>query len=339
MIFLSKGIYRLTLFVNSQCNFNCVHCFYPRELSGCPLTSEEVLRIFEKSDIPLRILTISGGEPFLKEDLSELVKEILSLHQKVFYINFVTNGYFVDKVVNAIEELVAAKLHIKIGVQVSLYGFQGTQKRISGVDSFEQVISTIDALSKIDCKRLQVSVMSVIIDQDSRELEELNLWIKDRYKGRVIHKVEVMRDLSFVKKCDIQKSIPLYQVKIKNNQYEKYIELIKKWSGGGGIIREKRQRYLRNLLIRTLQNRPFYFNCAMGKYSAVLLSNGDVPVCEYSKSYANVRDFDYDLSKLWNSPDFRLRADKIKGSFCFHPCAVTDSVFNNINLIGRFLLS
>ena len=73
--------------VTGECNLSCRHCYASR-FSGLPeLSTEEALRVVEGvSEIGVRHLSITGGEPTLREDLPKLVIEAQErgLHVSVF---------------------------------------------------------------------------------------------------------------------------------------------------------------------------------------------------------------------------------------------------------------
>src|SRR5258706_14071987 len=67
----------LFLFVTSRCNSLCRTCFYFDKLnSKDDLTVEQIERISETAP-PFRKLWISGGDPFLRAELAEVVAGVL----------------------------------------------------------------------------------------------------------------------------------------------------------------------------------------------------------------------------------------------------------------------
>ena len=66
----------LTVFVTSRCGLNCGHCFYREELLNGDIHTEMKLWEYERftqncASFPKLILT--GGEPFLRPDLTDIV--------------------------------------------------------------------------------------------------------------------------------------------------------------------------------------------------------------------------------------------------------------------------
>jgi hypothetical protein len=48
-----------------------------------------------------------------------------------------------------------------------------------------------------------------------------------------------------------------------------------------------------------------------------------VSFCELSKPFANIREFDYDFSGLWNSEDAAKMRKLISRCCCIHGCNLT----------------
>jgi len=78
----------------SRCNLSCSHCFYHDSLNKKfnELSIEEINK-FTKTMDPLLHLIITGGEPYLREDIDEIVK-IFYENTKVPIISIPSNGFF-----------------------------------------------------------------------------------------------------------------------------------------------------------------------------------------------------------------------------------------------------
>ena len=65
----------LTFFVTARCNAVCKHCFYHDSLNKKfnELTLEEIDK-FTKTMDPLLSLSITGGEPYIRDDIDKIVK-------------------------------------------------------------------------------------------------------------------------------------------------------------------------------------------------------------------------------------------------------------------------
>ena len=68
----------IVLFITNRCNMECDHCFLVESGELNDLTREQILslkniRKLAKSNPKLLALSITGGEPFLRKDISEII--------------------------------------------------------------------------------------------------------------------------------------------------------------------------------------------------------------------------------------------------------------------------
>ncbi len=103
----------LRFIVTQQCNFNCFFChregvkIYEKE----KLSAEDYVFIFETARILFgyKGVTITGGEPLLRSDIEEIIKDLRSRRAK---ITLVTNGSLLYQYISLGNFL--AKIHISL---------------------------------------------------------------------------------------------------------------------------------------------------------------------------------------------------------------------------------
>src|SRR5438874_1693449 len=111
----------LVLFINSICNMKCEHCFYWRSLNNKDdLTRDEIFAL-SRSLGRVENLNLSGGEPFLRKEFSEICRQFIQRNQ-VRQIYVPTNGYFTDRTVKAVTETLQEKDLELFVVELSLDG-------------------------------------------------------------------------------------------------------------------------------------------------------------------------------------------------------------------------
>jgi MoaA/NifB/PqqE/SkfB family radical SAM enzyme len=75
-----------------------------------------------------------------------------------------------------------------------------------------------------------------------------------------------------------------------------------------------------------LSERKKLVSCYAGNMDMVLHTNGDVAACEYSKPFANIRDYNFDLLALWNSKNANDARNKLTKCYCIHPCNLNTAI-------------
>ena len=67
----------------------------------------------------INILGISGGEPFLRDDLSEIIK-ILYKNCSPLVVDLPTNGFYTQKIVSQVEDIAKHCKNMTVDVQLSM---------------------------------------------------------------------------------------------------------------------------------------------------------------------------------------------------------------------------
>src|ERR1700741_5025095 len=119
----------LFLFVTSRCNSLCRTCFYFDKLnSRDDLTVAEISRISETAP-SFRKLWLSGGEPFLRDELAEIVA-MFAARNGVRNVNLPTNGLLPEKIFPAIDRMLELCPETSIDLNFSLDGMAHTHDSI-----------------------------------------------------------------------------------------------------------------------------------------------------------------------------------------------------------------
>ena len=130
-----------TVIVTYRCNARCTMC--SRYLA--PSRPEEELTLETIRKLPRMYFTnITGGEPFIREDLPEIVRE---LYRKSDRIVISTNGFFTDRIIALCREFP------NIGIRISIEGLEGTNHAIRGLpDGYRRGVETLKQLKAMGLK-------------------------------------------------------------------------------------------------------------------------------------------------------------------------------------------
>src|SRR5205085_6048360 len=163
------------LFVTSTCNSLCRTCFYWEELNqGHDISFDQMARISATAP-PFHKLWISGGEPFMRKELAEII-ELFYLNNGVRHINLPTNGLLPKQLVSAIEYLLERCPELVIDLNFSLDGLANTHDTIRGVpNNFFRTLATMDMAAEKwhGIRRLRRNVVTCITSENYSELVQL----------------------------------------------------------------------------------------------------------------------------------------------------------------------
>jgi radical SAM protein with 4Fe4S-binding SPASM domain len=129
-----------------------------------PTTTAEEFKpeILEK--LPeLDFANITGGEPFLREDIGEIVR---ILKTKSGRIVISTNGYFTEKIINLVREVG------DIGIRISIEGLPTANDELRGIKGgFDHGLRTLLELQKMGLKDIGFGI--TVSDRNARDMLEL----------------------------------------------------------------------------------------------------------------------------------------------------------------------
>ncbi len=110
-----------------------------------PSKPEEEISLETIRKLPEMYFTnITGGEPFIREDLADIVRE---LYKKSERIVISTNGFFTERIVALCKEFP------EVGIRISIEGLEKTNNEIRGLeDGFNKGYTTLKTLKEMGMK-------------------------------------------------------------------------------------------------------------------------------------------------------------------------------------------
>ena len=317
----------LVFFINSICNMKCEHCFYWTSLNQKNDLSKEEIFALSDSLGTIENLNLSGGEPFLRADFAEIcIKFIEQNHVRQIYVP--TNGYFTDRTVKAVTELLQNRELDLFVAEISLDGMPGFHDTFRVArNSFKKAMETYDALAEIQRRdsRLRIHCISTATDVNMKEIKTLSKYLYQRCPAMDHHNLAIIRG----DRKNPQLAAPLLE------EYGKLYDYIQSlWSareeGRYGSIVEPMLQWAKTKALREGRQ---VVACSAGRMSAVVYANGDVGVCEIHKPIGNLRDNTF--PEIWNSETTRKLRDSIKNKECHCTTEVfmwPSIVFNPLSL-------
>lgn len=149
--FIYPHVLKLQWHITDRCNLRCSHC-YQDTYNSEDLSYSQLLGIFEEyngllnqlnreSPFPVRgHITITGGEPFLREDFVDLLEVLYTARDRISFA-ILSNGTLIDPpMARKLWELNASF------VQVSVEGARDTNDTIRGSGVFERTAAALSYL-------------------------------------------------------------------------------------------------------------------------------------------------------------------------------------------------
>ncbi|MGH9901822.1 MAG: radical SAM protein, partial [Pyrinomonadaceae bacterium] len=127
-----KRLGTVIFFITSRCNAKCETCFYHEELNRPgDLTFAQIEKV-SRTMPPVTDLWLSGGEPTLRHDASEII-DLFVRHNGVGRVIIPTNGLIKTRVYQIVERALASHPRLDLYLNVALDGYGETHDRVRGV--------------------------------------------------------------------------------------------------------------------------------------------------------------------------------------------------------------
>lgn len=185
--------------VCAECNLRCKHCFFEgkEELynKNLDLPTEKMFSIVDElaNDFSIVNLTITGGEPFLRKDIFEIIEKIKS---KNIILWIQTNATLItEEKAKKLSEILNPKLDC---IQISLDGAcEDYHNKIRGNNAFNRTFEGIKNLTKYS---IPIAVNTTVLDTNLNELIPI-------YKTCIDLKVKKFSITKFIPTNDSQKDL------------------------------------------------------------------------------------------------------------------------------------
>ena len=336
--FNKKDLKTLILFVTNRCNLKCYFCCYKDSLNS---TKDLPLENFEKmaKSIPrLKSLLISGGEPFLREDLFDIISLFIR-HCGARFISIPNNGFFTDRVLNMTRKFLEKEKRAFLTLLFSIDGFAETHDRVRGMKgSHEKAMASVREMLKLreEFPNVRVTITTVACEENMAELSDWAAFVRKTFPNLDYHNMELSR--VGMPDIDAVPNIRAINSRFKEvyDEVSKYYTLERKDNHVYPFFSEK----LARLLIRSFdllrmdiydnlvnQKKDWPFNCLAGKTIAVVDANGDFRACELRSVLLNLKEVDFNIAKALATEANRHEVAQIaKGKcYCTHGCFIGDS--------------
>ena len=222
-----KAIWEIT----HQCNYGCSYCIFScnnKKIEN-ELTTEECIHVIDElSQHNFKHLKITGGEPFLRKDIIEILKYASTR----LITDISTNASLLTpQKIKLLNELKLKMIH------VSLDGNKNEHESVRGNNTYERTIKGLEYLKdstnkirigsvihfnnqnnlenlvieseKLNAREIIFSIMEPVYNQDkslvktisNEQLIETINSLKEKYQGRIIVNYNFGKQLNYINKC------------------------------------------------------------------------------------------------------------------------------------------
>lgn len=337
----------LTFFVTRRCNARCAFCFYEKARDaeeGAPELDLEEIRRVAGSMGPLLWVLFSGGEPFLREDLTE-VSGVFHDTSSACFLTYPTNGLLPEVVVGRTEEILRRCRESVVVVKLSLDGVGERHDALRGTPGgFAKLMETHRGLARLAERhpRLELGVNTLFGSRNQRDMDGIVDLVRG-LEGIRSHTLTLVRghprdgsgdgvDLDLYRRTSLRLE-EAWRTGVRRHH---------RFAGGG--LKAAQDRLQRRLVHRAATEGRRPVPCYAGRLNLVLTERGELHPCEprWDRSFGNVREAGYDVAAMLATGRARAIRDELRrgGCHCTHECnLLTNILFNpgqHPRLLGEY---
>ncbi len=330
--------------VTYRCNLRCIQCNVWRQYLEHPervkdeLSRDEIRKIFTSYG-GFKVLGITGGEPYMREDLKEILKIIIETQRKLKYLFITTNGTLTDRIMKTLKEILDGMLDARCDLHliqlVSIDGPEEIHDYIRGVKgTYKKAVKTISLLNDLTdyyeklsigtvtvCSPFNIDKFDVVLGEIEKLRDEYHLepsfcvW----FSGQLYKNIGEAGDLDVI---GFRNKLIDYIPRIKDVVEVKDSPITR----GRGIFYDLLKEWLKN---PTKQVVP----CGAARVRYFLDAYGDVYPCTiYNMVIGNLREYNYSFKKLIDSED-RKRVRRLvveeRCPICCNTCETIPAILAN----------
>ncbi|MFH1021397.1 MAG: radical SAM protein [Pseudomonadota bacterium] len=308
----------LILFVTSRCHLRCKHCFNWKALQRNKDLSMAEIESLARSLPMLKILMMSGGEPFLRKDLVEICRIFIS-KCRLSLIDIPTSGTLGDATIQTVEKILQLDPSLKLSIGVSLDGMESYHDANRGVSgTFAKAVACCANLLELKrkYKNLSVNVLTTLVQDNKEELLALKDFVAKSLPGIDSLTWGVAR--GEIKEGEFGHVSPDDLACIDREYLEFNFQNKKKRERA---VASKFYALRRKAFLENVQPVP----CVAGCRVAVVYDDGGVAPCELLPPVGNLREASF--AEIWNSEEMRKAQAGIdaRKCACTHECFLAPS--------------
>ncbi len=266
----------LILYVTRRCNLSCAHCFVERG----PDSEFSVPEYHAMADLlarfsRIRHMIITGGEPFLRPDLSEIIDfSVKKFRLRSLILN--TNGYLTEDICRVAEKFLSRNKHVVLTFQFSLYGGRTVHDRICGKGgAFQNLQRSVKALLALGSKA-GIKICCPVMTLNKDEHKNIVDFLETHHLTGSFSPLKQKLDNGHLDSRD----------QLSVGEYERFLSMV------DAVLVDQDlwplSNRLRNQAYLGIMRGKRYGWCEFPKRNIIVFPDGDYAFCEFSPAQGNL---------------------------------------------------
>lgn len=252
----------------------------------------------------LHFINITGGEPFLREDIMQIVEYAC---KKATRVVISTNGILTDKIVSVMSAFP------NVGLRISVEGLPSNNDEIRGIPlGYQNAMHTLDLVAELGCKDIGVS-MTV---HDGNYEDVLPFYHICKEKGYQFATGVTHNSFFFETNTnDIQ----------KKKEISDALQSLANEMRNSSNVKDKYRAIFNELLIKRINDEPIDFKCKCAEHFFAINPYGDILACLGSETPIVMGNMIHqDFNVIWNSKQAQIARKQVEN--CDRNCCMSGNV-------------
>ena len=311
----SNRMYMARIELTTRCNFKCKHCFI-EDYSKKGFSTAEMFKLLDNlRQFGVYIVEFTGGEIFTRPDIMEILRYARKLK---FNVALLTNLSLVTD--DMIAELDAMSIE---GISTTLFSMSDEiNDKITGRSHSASTV--INTLMKLKKTKMSVEVKTVLMQENAGEYQAIQKFCE----GNGFTYLATEGIFPSMSGDTAPRKLTMTYSQLKDCIYP--LDLIR----FNGLYKEEK-----------LADKPI---CCELHYSLFIGADGECYPCTlWFEKLGNVRDYNYDISSIWNHPllehvrkltwkDLPKCAECENSSYCIRCTGIVSAVKGNMMMEDPF---
>lgn len=330
--------YKAILLVTWRCQARCLMCNIWKKDKKDEFSLDEWI-IFFRRNPHFRWLTLSGGEPFLRHEVPQIISAALASCPDLYYINMPTNSLAPDLVQKTIESILLLGVP-RFVLSISLDGPEDVHDKLRGVPgAWRRAIGLLNWAKKLEKEKkpaFSVVIEHTLLPESYGRFDEMIARVQQEVIGITVR--DFMVTIGSVSQHYYGNSVGGAldeRVRLDQSLENALLQVI--------AARQKNtslqfvslfQRYFLQMALKYIHTRKPPMHCRAARSSVFIDPCGIVYPCNsYTRPLGSLRQNDYSVEKLFAAADMQqMRADidRFKCGGCWTPCEASLSYLENI---------
>jgi MoaA/NifB/PqqE/SkfB family radical SAM enzyme len=326
--------YKVNFAITNRCNSRCITCGTWEEYRRNPdlrkreLTLEEISKIFKNLSPFIKWLSLTGGEPFLRDDHLEIIRSAINQIPGLALLSIPTNGLLRERILKTIDRLKSLE-GPDISISFSLDGPPEVHDRLRGIKGAYDITwnTYLEAKNLVSRhKRFHIHIETTV---STLNISSLSSFFERLFSDGHNVIITVAHDAYLYKNQGNENISPdPYDSATKDLFFS--LDKHFSWFSPSDLLHKT---FIRRMPHYLANGRKQVLPCAALKCSLAINPYGDVlPCLMWGKVLGNVREYNFNVTKILKSHDTRDVRRQIRESLCpncWTPCEAIQTIIQN----------